>query len=78
MIVTGASSGIGAAIAEALVKAGANVALAARRIDKLQDLCKKLEEDGPGLAIVVKTDVTDKEQVSISFNVFLFLFYSFF
>lgn len=62
-IVTGASSGIGAAIAEALIKAGANVALAARRIDKLKDLCKKLEEDGSGLAIAVKTDVTNKEDV---------------
>ncbi|CAE1277148.1 unnamed protein product [Acanthosepion pharaonis] len=63
VIVTGASSGIGAAIAEALIKAGANVALAARRIDKLKDLCKKLEEDGSGLAIAVKTDVTNKEDV---------------
>lgn len=75
-IVTGASSGIGAAIAEALIKAGANVALAARRIDKLKDLCKKLEEDGSGLAIAVKTDVTNKEDVSFPFN--LTLFFNFF
>lgn len=63
VVITGASSGIGAAIGEALVKAGANVALAARRLDKLQELCTRLKEDGPGLVIAVKTDVTDKEQV---------------
>ncbi|XP_029644001.1 linear gramicidin synthase subunit D [Octopus sinensis] len=63
VIVTGASSGIGCAIAEAFVKAGANVAMAARREDKLQELCKKFSEDAQGHVIAVKTDVTNKQQV---------------
>ncbi|XP_029644000.1 uncharacterized oxidoreductase SSP0419-like [Octopus sinensis] len=63
VIVTGASSGIGCAIAEAFVKAGANVAMAARREDKLQELCKKFSEGAQGQVIAVKTDVIDKQQV---------------
>ncbi|XP_014785962.1 uncharacterized protein LOC106880497 [Octopus bimaculoides] len=63
VIVTGTSSGIGCAIAEAFVKAGANVAMAAHREDKLQELCKKFSENAQGQVIAIKTDVTDKQQV---------------
>lgn len=62
-IVTGASSGIGEATALALAVAGANVALAARRTDRLEALKAKIEKETNAKAIVVKTDVTDKAEV---------------
>ena len=55
-IVTGASSGLGVAFAQALAQAGADVALGARRADRLQDT-KKLVEDAGRRAITVATDV---------------------
>ncbi|MEP0546137.1 MAG: SDR family oxidoreductase [Rhodothermales bacterium] len=61
-IVTGASSGIGAATARALARAGASVALAARREDRLHALRDEIEADG-GRALVVATDVTDRAAV---------------
>lgn len=61
-VVTGASSGIGAATAELLVAAGARVALVARSADKLDALAKHLD-DGPGEALAVPSDVTDPASV---------------
>lgn len=61
-VVTGASSGIGAATATALAKEGAHVALAARRTDALESLKKKIATYG-GKVLVHQTDVTKKEQV---------------
>lgn len=61
-LVTGASSGIGAAIAEHLAVAGAKVALAARRIDRLKELQARIEDKG-GVAITIVMDVCDEEQV---------------
>ena len=57
-IVTGASSGLGVAFAEALAEAGADVVLGARRIDRLEDT-RKLVEDVGRRAVVVQTDVAD-------------------
>lgn len=57
ILVTGASSGIGAATALALGKAGAKVALAARRIEALESLVAQIRAAG-GDAIAIKTDVT--------------------
>jgi len=62
-LVTGASSGIGAAVARALAAEGASVALLARRADRLQDLKGEVEAAG-GAALVVPADVTDAEQVT--------------
>ena len=45
-IVTGASSGLGAQFAKSLAKAGAKVVIAARRIDRLQELALKIEAEG--------------------------------
>jgi NAD(P)-dependent dehydrogenase (short-subunit alcohol dehydrogenase family) len=59
-IVTGASSGLGVAFAQALAQAGADVALGARRIDRLQDT-KRLVEDAGRRAIAVATDVASPE-----------------
>src|SRR6059058_991495 len=57
--ITGASSGIGEAIALAAASAGAAVALAARREDRIADLAKRIEDDG-GRAVALPTDVTDE------------------
>lgn len=60
-LVTGASSGLGVTFARALAAAGANVVLAARRTDKLEEVAAGIEADG-GRALVVTCDVTDPEQ----------------
>jgi NADP-dependent 3-hydroxy acid dehydrogenase YdfG len=60
-LVTGASSGIGAAAALSLAAQGASVALAARRKDKLEELAADIEKQG-GTALVLEADVTDEEQ----------------
>ncbi|MFD1586339.1 SDR family NAD(P)-dependent oxidoreductase [Halorientalis brevis] len=61
-IVTGASSGIGEATAEALAEEGATVVLAARRVDELEALADRIESAG-GETLVVPTDVTDEDDV---------------
>jgi NADP-dependent 3-hydroxy acid dehydrogenase YdfG len=60
-LVTGASSGIGAATATALADRGATVALAARRKDRLDELAAAIRADG-GTALVLEADVTDEQQ----------------
>jgi NADP-dependent 3-hydroxy acid dehydrogenase YdfG len=60
-LVTGASSGIGAATARTLAAQGAAVALAARREDRLEQLAQDITRDG-GPALVIEADVTDKTQ----------------
>ena len=59
VVITGASSGIGAATARAASRAGARVVLAARREDRITALANEL--DG---AIAVRCDVTDAAQVA--------------
>jgi clavulanate-9-aldehyde reducatase len=59
--VTGASSGIGEAIALACARAGASVGLAARRADRIELLRERIVEDG-GQAIAVPTDVAEETQ----------------
>ena len=62
-IITGASSGIGFATALALSKAGAKVAIGARRTDLLFELEKKIKENG-GEVYSQKLDVTKKNECS--------------
>jgi NADP-dependent 3-hydroxy acid dehydrogenase YdfG len=59
--VTGASSGIGEATAMACAKAGAAVSLAARRLDRIEDLAERITGDG-GTALAVQTDVADEQE----------------
>jgi NAD(P)-dependent dehydrogenase (short-subunit alcohol dehydrogenase family) len=59
-IVTGASSGLGVSFARALAEAGADLALAARRVEKLSETKKLVEQTGRS-AIAVRTDVTNPE-----------------
>lgn len=61
-LITGASSGIGAATARALAAEGTSVALAARREDRLQSLADEIESEG-GETLVVPTDATDEDQI---------------
>ncbi len=60
-VITGASSGIGEATAEALAAEGASVVVAARREDRLSDLVERINGNG-GKALPVECDVTDEEQ----------------
>jgi clavulanate-9-aldehyde reductase len=59
--VTGASSGIGEATALGCARAGAAVALAARRTDRIDALAERIEGDG-GKALALETDVADEQQ----------------
>ncbi|MBY5587728.1 SDR family oxidoreductase [Rhizobium leguminosarum] len=61
-LVTGASSGIGAATALKLAEAGAKVGIAARRTDKLADLKNEIVSKG-GAALVIDMDVVDPASV---------------
>jgi NAD(P)-dependent dehydrogenase (short-subunit alcohol dehydrogenase family) len=60
-LVTGASSGIGRATAKALAVAGAQVGLAARRAESLEELEEEIAQGGRE-AIALPTDVTDYAQ----------------
>jgi NADP-dependent 3-hydroxy acid dehydrogenase YdfG len=62
-LVTGASSGIGAATASALAAQGAAVALAARRRDRLDTLAAGIKDQG-GTALVLECDITDQQQAA--------------
>jgi NAD(P)-dependent dehydrogenase (short-subunit alcohol dehydrogenase family) len=60
-IVTGASSGLGVAFAQALAEAGADLALGARRVDRLEETADLVRAAGRRV-VTVATDVSDPEQ----------------
>jgi len=61
-LVTGASSGIGRHLAELLAVAGAKVALAARRVDRLAEAAREIEAAG-GECLPISLDVTRSDSV---------------
>ncbi|MBI1199936.1 MAG: SDR family NAD(P)-dependent oxidoreductase [Phenylobacterium sp.] len=61
-LVTGASSGLGLRFARVLAASGAKVAIAARRVDRLEALAKDIRDAG-GEALPVALDVTDADQL---------------
>lgn len=62
VLVTGASSGLGVAIAQACAEAGADIVLAARRAEKLAATAALVTAAG-GAAFTVTTDISDPQQV---------------
>lgn len=71
ILITGASSGLGRGMAREFAKLGRNLALCARRADRLDELRRELEAAHPGIRIAVRRlDVTDHEQVFEVFRAF--------
>lgn len=66
-LVTGASSGLGAHFARVLAREGAKVAVAARRLERLERLADEIRA-GDGNAIAIALDVTDSGQVARAFD----------
>jgi len=62
VLITGASSGFGADAAHLFAKEGASVVLAARRIDRLQELAIKIQEEG-GEAMAIPVDVSERIEI---------------
>jgi NADP-dependent 3-hydroxy acid dehydrogenase YdfG len=63
-VVTGASGGIGAAIAEQLAAAGHPVVLGARRVDRLEEAAAKIDAAG-GHAVALPLDLTDDASIDV-------------
>jgi meso-butanediol dehydrogenase / (S,S)-butanediol dehydrogenase / diacetyl reductase len=63
-VITGASSGIGRAVALLFAREGAKVALGARREDRLEELIREITREG-GIAISRKTNVASEEEVRL-------------
>ena len=67
-IVTGSTKGIGRAIAEALVRAGANASVSARNVDEIRDAVRELEGIGEGEVTGAVCDVRSYEEVRALFE----------
>ncbi len=66
-VITGASSGIGQAVALALAERGCRVALGSRRVENLEETANAVRARG-GEALVISTDVTQRPQVERLFQ----------
>ena len=62
-VVTGASSGLGIQMATAFAKQGANLAIRARRIERLEELASKLRSEYNVKVLPIKCDVTVTEEI---------------
>lgn len=63
-VVSGASSGLGQQMALAFARQGADIAILARRVERLEDFKPKLEKAGAGKVIAYKCDVTDSDNIN--------------
>ncbi|MEV7551003.1 SDR family oxidoreductase [Amycolatopsis sp. NPDC089917] len=71
ILITGASSGLGEGMARQYAARGRNLALAARRVDRLDALAAELKKAYPGITVVTrKLDVNDHDQVFTVFEEF--------
>lgn len=61
--ITGASSGLGYQMAKGFAEQGADLVLMARRIEKLESVCKEIRATG-GRCLAIKCDVTNTEDVN--------------
>jgi NADP-dependent 3-hydroxy acid dehydrogenase YdfG len=66
-LITGASSGIGEATARSLAAQGAKVAIAARRLERLERLASEIGGEGH-TALAIQSDITDQEQAIAAVN----------
>lgn len=66
-VVTGASAGIGSAIAVDLANAGLNVVALARRKERLEELKSKVSKSSRGSLHAVKCDVTNEQEIKDAF-----------
>ncbi|MBE6118543.1 MAG: SDR family oxidoreductase [Solobacterium sp.] len=62
-IVTGCSTGLGVQMAHALANQGCTIVAIARRFDKLQEVCKEIEEQHGVETMPIKCDITNTEEV---------------
>ena len=63
VVVSGASSGLGAQMAEGFAKQGADLVITARRVERLEELSDKIRKLGVK-CLPIKCDVTDTESVN--------------
>lgn len=71
ILITGASSGLGREMAVQYARKGRNLALCARRIDRLETLKLELKEINPNIHVVIRSlDVNDHDAVFTVFNEF--------
>lgn len=71
ILITGASSGLGKGMAIEFAKQGANLALCARRVERLEELKKELEQVNPNIKVYIDSlDVNDHEAVFTVFEKF--------
>lgn len=66
-LISGASSGLGEHFAQVMAEAGAKMVVAARRVDKLEDLVSRIRNAG-GEATAIAMDVTSPESVNEAFE----------
>jgi short-subunit dehydrogenase len=68
ILITGASSGLGAGMARAFAAKGRDLGLCARRVDRLEELKAELNRRYPGITVAIaELDVNDHEQVPVVF-----------